>query len=175
MNRPDKMTPEEILQEAAKVRVGLESQAEYLNELYSQLSVHARRSPINDLTYTYISVSTLGKRLAGVVYQAVKRASSTETRVVSAAYREVSVQRKLKEDEAKRKKKAEEEQKIALEESQKKEKTKETQVKSPSDVLERMFGVPFNPSEPIEIDSITSAYEDSSLSDLDEVYGEELT
>lgn len=158
----DKMTPEELCEEALSIRGSIESAAERLNGIYSTLYTLVRRTS-NDMTYAYLSVANSGKRLSGMILQASRRTASTEGRAILLAQREVEAKDRLRlEGEAKRK---------ATEERKKKERVHVT------DPLEAMFGIPLSPTVPVEFDSITQGYIDASAgpsSDLDDLYGEEL-
>jgi hypothetical protein len=170
----EKLSSLELCQEASRVRSDLEEKSEYLNEVYSHLYSVTRKSSADGMTYTYLSIANAGKRLAGVVYQASRRTSSTEIRSILAAEREVAIQKKSQESLDKRRKKAEEDKKVALEETVQRKASESGTKGAHHDPLEKLFGVPYVPSDPLEIDSIISSYDESSLSDVDDVYGEEL-
>lgn len=88
----EQMTPDELCKEAHRVREHIASAAELLGGIYSTLYTSVRRPPrssstnplSNGETYAYVSVANAGKRLSGMVLQAVKRTSAMDKLVQSA-------------------------------------------------------------------------------------------
>jgi hypothetical protein len=73
---PDQMTPDELCEEAARLREHISQSAEKLAGLYMLLYSNIRRRPADDLTSAYLTVANSGKRLAGMVVQGIRRAGS---------------------------------------------------------------------------------------------------
>lgn len=159
----DKMTPAELCEEAAIIRRGIEKSAERLNGIYAYLYTSVRRLPSDDMTYAYLSVANSGKRFSGMVIQASKRTAGTEGRALLLAKREIEERDRFRQV-ADLKRQAEE------------AKQKKAQAR-PTDPLEALFGVPLMPSEVSEPELSQSFIDDSQgpSSDLDDLYGEELT
>lgn len=86
---PEQMTPEELCEEAARLREHISQSAEKLAGLYMLLYSNIRRSPADDLTSAYIAVANSGKRLAGMVIQGIRRAGSFD-RVLVASKQDVA-------------------------------------------------------------------------------------
>lgn len=86
----DQMAPDELCREASKMRDHIATAAERLGEIYSVLytTVRQRRTAASELStgevYAYTSVANAGKRLAGIVIQAVKRTSYVDKLVDNA-------------------------------------------------------------------------------------------
>lgn len=103
------MSPEELCTEAAHLREAIASSAEKLGDVYGVLysSVSRRTSSsimTNGEAYAYRSVANAGKRLAGMVLQAVKRTSYVDRLVqtAKAEAEEAAREQKRKEAEAER-------------------------------------------------------------------------
>lgn len=105
----DQMTPEELCGEAARLREHIAHSAERLGDIYGTLYTSIRRRTAStDLSsgevHAYTSVSNAGRRLAGIVLQAVKRTSYVDRLVESAKAdaEEADRQKRAKEQEQER-------------------------------------------------------------------------
>lgn len=147
---PDQMTPDELCEEAARLREHISQSAEKLAGLYMLLYSNIRRRPADDLTSAYLTVANSGKRLAGMVVQGIRRAGSFD-RVLVASKQEVT-DRLHREKEAQVRKELAEEKKV-----------KRAQVER--DRLLALYGPEFDPMNP-------QLFDGSSSSDLDDLYGE---
>jgi len=101
---PEQMTPEELCEEAARLREHISQSAEKLAGLYMLLYSNVRRRPSDDLTNAYLAVANSGKRLAGMVIQGIRRAGSFD-RVLVASKQDIE-DRLRREKEAKARKEA---------------------------------------------------------------------
>lgn len=77
------ISPQELVDEAKKLRETISDSATRLGELYRSLYTYARRRPTDESTSTYLVVANAGVRFAGMVLQGAQRAKSTD-RVLSA-------------------------------------------------------------------------------------------
>jgi len=156
----DSMTPEELCREATQIKKEVEQAIDQLNIIYTTLYARVRHLPQDGMTHAYLNVANSGKRFSGMVLQASRRTSSTEGRTLLLAQHEIESMAHWVEL-LERKKKAKEE----------KQKKSEGRSKDP---LEVFFGIPLVSSETSGSETHILNVARSS-SDLDDLYGEELT
>lgn len=101
----DQMGPEELCREASRLREHIGASAERLGQIYGVLySAVSRRTSSSEMTtgevYAYRSVANAGKRLAGMVQQAVKRTSYVDRLVQAAKADAEEAEREKKRKEA---------------------------------------------------------------------------
>lgn len=82
----DQMSPEELCEEASRLRTAISKSAERLGDLYGMLYSSVRRGShvSTGEVYAYISVANAGKRLAGMIVQAVRRTNGVDKVLVTA-------------------------------------------------------------------------------------------
>lgn len=160
------MTPEELCQEANRLRRSISSAAEHLGSVYEALYTRMRRTPSDDMTYAFLSVANSGKRFAGMIVSAARRTEGAEARAILSAQRETN-ERRRREEESERWKAREE---------AKKAKKKAAEEQPKKDPLELLFEVPATPVSNSDIaDEMVRTLMGSGTtsSDLDDLYGAE--
>jgi hypothetical protein len=153
----DQMSVGELCDEAVRVRNLMIEHSEKLNEIYATLYSKARRSA-DEASYSYISIANSGKRFSGMVYQAARRTAGVETRILTVVARDTEDRNRQKQTEDDRLARVQKDQnKLAS---------------TPKDPLEALYGIP--PVNPEEID-LNPRLSETKPSDIDELYGEELS
>lgn len=153
----DQMSIGELCDEAVRVRNLMVEHSEKLNEIYGALYSKARRSA-DEASYSYISIANSGKRFSGMVYQAARRTAGVETRILTVVARDAEDRDRQKQAEADR---------LARIEADRKK-----SASAPRDPLEALYGIP--PMKPEEIDLVNPSLSETTPSDIDDLYGEEL-
>ncbi len=82
----DQMSPEELCREAAQIRSEVSKSSERLGQIYDVLYRSARRNvkASADETRMLITTANAGKRLVGVLTQAIRRASISDRAILVA-------------------------------------------------------------------------------------------
>jgi len=153
----DQMSIDELCDEAVRVRNLMVEHSEKLNEIYATLYSKARRSA-DEASYSYISIANSGKRFSGMVYQAARRTAGVETRILTVVARDM--------EDRNRQKQAESDRLARIEADRQKS------ASAPRDPLEALYGIP--PMNPEEIDLVNPSLSETTPSDIDDLYGEEL-
>lgn len=144
------MTRDELCEEARRVQAFLIDHASTLQEIYAHLTKTLRREPRDDVNHAYMSFATGGVRLAGVLSQGLKRASSYDRSL-----------RKAKEDFEDRGRRDREA--IERKEARRLKKQREENAKSTWDIFDFFL----SDSPPLELQNT------SITEDLDELFGDE--
>lgn len=151
----DQMTPDELCQEAMRLREGLVATAEHLHAVYATLYTRVRRNPSEDAAPAYIAVANAGKRLSGMVLQGLRRAIHFD-RVLVAAKQDLEIR-------ARRERERQERQ----ERKEAKEAERQSGRRLVDDPLD--MGDSFEPM----LQELLSGAGSSTSEDLDDLYGEE--
>jgi hypothetical protein len=152
----EQMSVEELCEEAVRIRNLMIEHSERLNEIYATLYSRARRMA-DESSYSYISIANSGKRFSGMVYQAARRTAGVENRILTVVSREIEDRNRQKQDDAHR---------LAKIEANKKGKAS-----APRDPLEALYGIPPMTSE--EVTLASQGLSETTVSDIDDLYGEE--
>jgi hypothetical protein len=153
----DQMSIEELCAEAVRIRDLMVDHSEKLNEIYATLYSKARRAA-DEASYSYISIANSGKRFSGMVYQAARRTAGVENRILTVVARDLEDRNRQKQIEAER---------LARREAERQKSTS-----SSKDPLEALYGIP--QVTPNEEDLVTTGLSETTPSDIDDLYGEEL-
>jgi hypothetical protein len=153
----DQMSIGELCDEAVRIRNLMVDHSEKLIEIYATLYSKARRAS-DEASYSYISIANSGKRFSGMVYQAARRTAGVENRILTVVARDT--------EERNRQKQAEVERLARIETDRQKA------ASSPKDPLEALYGIP--PMNPDEVNLANPGLSDTTPSDIDDLYGEEL-
>lgn len=152
----DSMSIEELCAEAVRIRNLMIEHSERLNEIYATLYSRARRMA-DESSYSYISIANSGKRFSGMVYQAARRTAGVENRILTVVSRDTEDRNRQKQLEAQRLAKIEAD--------------KQKKATAPRDPLEALYGIPPMTNE--EVDLVSQGLSETTVSDVDDLYGEE--
>lgn len=153
----DQMGVNELCDEAVRIRDLIVDHSAQLNEIYATLYSRARRMA-DEASYSYISIANSGKRFSGMVYQAARRTAGVETRIRTVVARDTEDRNRQKQVESERLARIEVERNKSAITSQ--------------DPLEAVYGIPqMNPNE-VELGN--PGLSETTPSDIDDLYGEEL-
>jgi hypothetical protein len=153
----DQMSVEELCDEAVRVRNLMLGHSENLIGIYTILYSKARRAS-DSTSYSYISIANSGKRFSGMVCQAARRTAGVENRILTVVARDIEERNRQKQVEAERLSRINTDRQKAA--------------SSPMDPLEALYGIP--PMDPDKVKLANPGLSDTTLSDIDDLYGEEL-
>jgi hypothetical protein len=153
----DQMGIDELCAEAVRIRDLMVDHSEKLNEIYTTLYSKARRVS-DEAAYSYISIANSGKRFSGMVHQAARRTAGVENRILTVVARDLEDRTRQRQVEAERLAREVEWQKSAS---------------SAKDPLEVLYGIPRSVSD--ERDVVAARLPVATLSDIEDLYGEELS
>lgn len=153
----DQMSIDELCSEAVRVRDLIVDHTEKLNEIYVTLYSKARRAS-NEASYSYISIANSGKRFSVMIYQAAKRTAGVENRILTVVARDTEDRNRQKQIEAER---------LARVEAE-----RQKSASAPKDPLEAIYGIPQVTSSIENLRVV--AQSETTPSDIDDLYGEEL-
>jgi hypothetical protein len=151
----DLMSIEELCEEAVRVRDLIVDHSSKLNEIYATLYSKARRVA-DEASYSYISIANSGKRFSGMVFQAARRTAGVENRIRTVVARDTEDRNRQKQVESQR---------LANIEADRKKKAS-----APKDPLEVLYGIP---PMPTEVNLVSSGLSETTVADIDDLYGEE--
>jgi cell division septum initiation protein DivIVA len=153
----DQMSISELCEEAVRVRDLIVDHSSKLNEIYATLYAKARRVA-DEASYSYISIANSGKRFSGMVFQAARRTAGLENRILTVVARDTEDRNRQKQLETQRL--------IRIEAD------KQKKASTPRDPLEAIYGIP--PMSTEEVDLVSHGLSETTVSDIDDLYGEEL-
>lgn len=153
----DQMSIEQLCAEAVRVRELMVQNSERLNEVYAMLYTRARRMA-NESSYQYISIANFGKRFSGMVYQAARRTAGLENRILTGVAREAEERDRQKQ--------------IADQRLARREAESQKRSDSKKDPLEILYGIP--PVTFEDLNLMSPGLSETTPSDIDDLYGEEL-
>jgi hypothetical protein len=153
----EQMSAGELCQEAVRIRDLMVDHSSKLNEIYATLYSKARRAS-DEASYSYISIANSGKRFSGMIYQAARRTAGVENRILTVVARDTEERNRQKQAEAERLAR------IATD--------RQKAASSPKDPLEALYGI--SPMNPDEVNLANPGLSDTTPSDIDDLYGEEL-
>jgi hypothetical protein len=153
----DQMGVVELCDEAVRIRNLIVDHSEKLNEIYATLYSKARRTS-DEASYSYISIANSGKRFSGMVYQAARRTAGVETRILTVVARDTEERNRQRQ--------------IDTEHLARIEADRQRAASTPKDPLEALYGIP--PMNPDEVNLANPGLSDTTPSDIDDLYGEEL-
>ena len=151
------MSIEELCEEAVRIRDLMVDHSTSLNEIYAALYTKARRMA-DESSYSYISIANSGKRFSGMVYQAARRTAGVENRILTVVSRDAEDRSRQREVETQR---------LARIEAK-----KQQAHEAKKDPLEALYGIPPMTNE--EVDLVSQGLVETTTSDIDDLYGEEL-
>jgi peptidoglycan hydrolase CwlO-like protein len=97
------MTPDELVDEAGRLRTVITDSAGHLQAIYGHLHTRVRRAPSDEATSSYMNVVNAGKRFSGMVIQAAKRVDVFDRMLVKVKQdQEESVHEKARQEERKK-------------------------------------------------------------------------
>jgi hypothetical protein len=153
----DQMGIDELCEEAVRIRDLMVDHSARLNEIYASLYTKARRMA-DESSYSYISIANSGKRFSGMVFQAARRTAGLENRILTVVSRDAEDRNRQRQLESQRLARVEAEKQKAHE--------------AKKDPLEALYGIPPMSSE--EVDLVSQGLVETTTSDIDDLYGEEL-